>query len=1308
MSLTQSKLAIIQKKITGALSIDRHQLTQEFKNIRSHKKSGQLADRQLDGFIKRLNRSCQKRDARLSAIPFVQYQNNLPIAERRDEIKKAILDNQVIIIAGETGSGKTTQLPKICLELGRGSNGIIGHTQPRRIAARAVAVRIAEELGQTIGQAVGYQVRFRDESNPNTLIKLMTDGILLAEVQHDPYFSKYDTIIIDEAHERSLNIDFLLGYLKTILPKRPDLKLIITSATIDIEKFSKHFNGAPVIKVLGRTYPVEVQYIQPEQDMNLSELILEAIKRIISLPERGDILVFHSGEREIRETANKLLNAQLNHLDIVPLYSRLSLSEQSKVFSPHKGIRVVLSTNVAETSLTVPGIRYVIDPGMARISRYSFRTKVQRLPIEPISQASANQRKGRCGRLSNGVCFRLYTEDDFNSRDIYTDPEIVRTNLASVILKMLQMKIGDIRKFDFLEAPDSRLINDGYSLLKELEAVTSQLQLTNIGKKLSKLPVDPKFGRMLLASEPEGSVKEVLIIVSALSIQDPRERPADQQADADSKHLQWKDQTSDFSTLVNLWRHFEQQHQELSRSQFDKYCRKNYISAMRMREWRELYHQLHTACRDIGIKSNKKLASYESVHRALLTGLLGQVGFQRELSDKDYSKNKQKNKPKEFIGSRNRIFNIFPSSCLSKKPPKWLMAAGMIETSKLFSHNNAKIDPEWLPALASHLTKKSYSEPHYSVRKGQVMAYEKQTLYGLPIIEKKLISYAPLDQALSREIFIQSALVEGGYRGTGEFFHNNLKAQSSLLDIESKIRRRGVLVDDSVIFNFYDSLIPKNITSLNTFESWRTAKELEQGSAEFLYIDESLLLQENYDHLNPSDFPDNIHWDGTSYATSYRFDPGQKQDGVTVTIPISILHQVPLYLFDWIVPGMLRDKCIALLKGLPKSIRRNFVPASSYVDKFLEVAKSSDIKLTKALGLSLHSQTGINVSSDDWSKIKLDDIFYVNFELIDKKSHILAVSKNIEELKSRFKIKISDTLAQVATHSIEQEDIKHWSFGDLPEIYTIVNENLTIKTYPALIVEDRKINLKLVDNSLVAINKTLLGLNALYQLIDSKSVKYLKKNLLSGMDLQLKFAGLESKELLTKQIIDKAYFLSFLENQKIPRNKSDFEFRFIEGKSKVISTANELDDMVTPWTSLISDIRRETSKYKQSHADTIQDIDRQLNILFCDGFLFQVPIKLLRQYHRYLKSILIRLEKLRQNVMKEQTQVAEIANLEARLKEKNQQIEKLSLVAVSELWEHSFLLQEYRVSLFSQGLKTVVPVSRKRIDLHWKKIQNLI
>lgn len=1327
-------------KLVECRSSDRYRLNQQLNKIIQRAKSGKPFDRDLKQFTDKLECSRQQVISRQNSIPVIQYPEELPIAERREDISNAIAKHQVVVIAGETGSGKTTQLPKICLELGRGVAGMIGHTQPRRIAARTVASRIAEELTQPLGQTVGYQVRFNETSSENTLVKLMTDGILLAEIQHDRYLNKYDTIIIDEAHERSLNIDFLLGYLKNILPKRPDLKVIITSATIDVERFSRHFNDAPVIEVSGRTYPVELEYVPAQEERDLAQLVLDTVEHILALPrpggKSGDILVFHSGEREIRETANVLRKAQLRDLEVVPLYARLSLSEQTKVFKPHRGIRVVLATNVAETSLTVPGIRYVIDPGTARVSRYSYRTKVQRLPIEAISQASANQRKGRCGRISEGVCFRLYSEEDFTARSEFTDPEIIRTNLASVILQMLRLRIGDIRDFPFVDAPDQRLINDGYNLLQELQAVNSKGELTATGQQLCRIQADPKMGRMLISASKEGALREALIIVSALSVQDPRDRPSDKQQAADEKHRQWQDKESDFVTLVNLWEHFELQRQELSRNQFEKYCRQHFVSPLRMREWRDLHHQLHGACRELKLIENKQPASYESVHRSLLSGLLGNIGFQRA-SDEGGSNEDQLNKGsssddkaskhkrrdiREFSGARNRKFYVFPGSGLNKKPPRWLMAAEMIETSRLFSHYNAKIDPDWLSSLASHLVKKSYSEPHYSVRNGQVMAYEKQTLYGLAIVEKRCCGYGKIDPVISREIFIRSALVEGEYRGKGDFFKHNQKLQESLEDIESRTRRRDVLVDDQVMFDFYSERIPLDIVNLAGFEHWRKQQESGEaegeikggikGSSRLLYMDEALLSQSNTSGLDESQFPDHIAWQGTCYPLSYHFEPGHSEDGVSVTVPVSILHQVPLYRFDWLVPGMLRDKCIALVKSLPKSLRRNFVPVPDYVDRALASMKPDDISLMEALGSRLKHLAGVTISEQDWQKVSLENIYSLNIKLIDEQGKLLTMSRDLAELKANYRGRVADSIAQTSHVSIEQENVDSWDFGELPEIYSIEQQGLSIRTYPALVLErgqeKDQINLRLLDNPNAAFNKTVVGLGSLYQKVYPESAKYLRKQLLKGLDLQLKSAALPGKGVLIPLIIEMAYRQTLLESKPIPRSSDDFSEYYKEGKGQIVSVANEIESLIITMLPLLSEIRKTLKKQNLMAVHAVADINQQLAYLLAPEYLASVPMEWFQHYPRYLKAILIRLEKLPLNPKKDKESLSILNKLEQRLADFSYDWSDLPLSTQLEVWKHRFMLQEYRVSLFSQQLKTVFPISDKRIDGHWKELANLI
>ncbi|MFT7112535.1 MAG: ATP-dependent helicase HrpA, partial [Porticoccaceae bacterium] len=1082
--------------VQRVLSTDLFSLTRSLRTFNSSRSESKDNSKKWLQLCIAVAKSQDAAEARRLRLPSIEYPD-LPVSARAEEIRLQIENNQVVIIAGETGSGKTTQIPKICLQAGRGVRGLIGHTQPRRIAARTVAERIAQELKSPLGDAVGYQVRFSDQTSPNSFIKLMTDGILLAEIQRDRYLSKYDTIIIDEAHERSLNIDFLLGYLKSLLLKRPELKLIITSATIDIEKFSTHFDKAPVIEVSGRTFPVEIIYSGPdivERDRN--QAIVDCLEDIEQNQKPGDVLVFLSGEREIREASLALRRAQLSHTEIVPLYARLSLAEQSKIFSPHKGRRVILSTNVAETSLTVPGIRYVIDTGRARVSRYSFRTKVQRLPIESISQASANQRAGRCGRVADGVCYRLYQAEDFEARPAFTDPEIVRTNLGSVILQMLHLRIGDIRDFPFIDPPDSRLISDGYKLLEELQAVNSAGKMTPLGKKLVSLPVDPRLARMILESSNNGSLNELIVIASGLSIQDPRERPGEKQQAADVAHKQWQDSESDFISLLNLWAHFEEKRQSLSTNQFSKYCRSQFVSYLRMREWRDLHRQLHTACRALKLKDSEKPAEYAAIHQSLLSGLLGQVGIREDKW--------------EFLGTRNRKFFVFPSSGLSKKPPKWVMAGSLMETTKQYALNVAKIDPEWLESLASHLVKKSHSEPFYHHKSGQVMAKERQTLFGLSIVEGKRVVYGKIAPIDARKIFIQQALVEDGYRGKGQFYAHNQGLVIELQALEDRFRRRDLLAEQMVIYDHYDQRVPSTVYNLPDFEKWRKTAEVED--ARLLYMSKKSLLLRNLAASEEAQFPQQLLIDDFEYSLQYHFQPGHAEDGVSLILPLALLHQSPRYFFDWLVPGMLRDKCIALVKGLPKNIRRTFVPVPDYVDKVLLNISAQDSPITEILGEQLQKLTGQKISRDSWNYDNLDSWYRMNFILQDDQGQLIGMARDLSQLRKDFKQRIDSSLAESAEKTIARNNITEWDFGELPVEVVLPRGNMNIKAWPALRDHQDSVAIELVDNPAVAESISMDGQLRLAVLRGKDQCKYLSKDLLRGKELQLKAAGLISRD----------------------------------------------------------------------------------------------------------------------------------------------------------------------------------------------------
>ncbi len=1013
----------------------------------------------IDNLRAQITSSCEAVAQRLQQRPALEYDNALPISAHRDAIATAIRDHQVVVIAGETGSGKTTQIPKICLELGRGTRGLIGHTQPRRLAARSVAARIAEELQTPLGGAVGYQVRFSDQVTDATYIKLMTDGILLAEIQQDRFLHKYDTLIIDEAHERSLNIDFLLGYLKQLLPRRPDLKVIITSATIDVKTFAKHFSDAPIIEVAGRMFPVEVRYRPVEELVAEADLAAAIEAAIIELASergglQGDVLVFLPGEREIREAALQLRKSELPHLDIVPLYARLSLSEQQRVFdiSKRRGTRVVLTTNVAETSLTVPGIRYVIDSGLARISRYSFRSKLQRLPVEPIAQASAEQRKGRCGRIGPGICVRLYDEQDFARRPEFTDPEILRTNLASVILQLLMLRLGDIENFPFVEPPDSRQISDGFLLLEELGAVHARKTLTATGRLLGKLPVDPRIARMLVEAQQRGALREVLIIASALSVQDPRERPADKQQAADELHRRFHHEESDFLAYVKLWDYFEQQRQELSQNQLRKLCEREFLAYMRLREWRDVHHQLKLACAELGFRESDAVASYESVHRALLAGLLGQIATLGE--------------QREFLGTRNRKLRIFPGSSQFKKPPKWIVAAEIVETTQVYARGVARIDPLWVLGINDDLLKRSYSEPHWHAKSGRVMALETATLYGLVISDKVRVHFGDIDPAQAREIFIRSALVAGDYRSDAAFLKHNQSVVGSIEELEDKARRRDILADEEELFRFYAERIPAEIVTGQQFEHWR--KREEKANSQLLFVDPARLMRHSADAITEAQFPAEIVCDDLQFKLEYHFEPGHAQDGVSVLVPIGLLNRVPAHRFEWLVPGLLRDKCIVLIKSLPKNLRKLFVPVPETVDRILPALRVGNAPLLDALSKALQVISRESIPAEAWQLAELETFYRANFRVLDSAGKLLDQDRDLGALKQRLREPMQQSLQQETSRGFQREALQRWDFGQLPDTYQFKQAGVTITAYPALIDERDSVAIRLLVSPVTA------------------------------------------------------------------------------------------------------------------------------------------------------------------------------------------------------------------------------------------------
>ncbi|MBI0060185.1 ATP-dependent RNA helicase HrpA [Gilliamella sp. M0320] len=1233
-------------------------------------------------------------NVRLQSLPdHIDFPSNLPVVEKKQAIYEAIKHHQVVIIAGETGSGKTTQIPKICLELGLGVKGYIGHTQPRRLAARSVANRIAEELKTEIGQLVGYKVRFSDHVSDSTLVKLMTDGILLAEIQQDKLLLQYDTIIIDEAHERSLNIDFILGYLKQLLPKRPDLKVIITSATIDVERFSNHFNHAPIIEVSGRTYPVEVRYRpvifseDSESDKNNDfQPIINAIDELSS-ESTGDILIFLTGEREIRDLADTLRKLELKHTEILPLYARLSASEQNRIFQPHNGRRIVLATNVAETSLTVPGIKYVIDPGLARISRYSYRTKVQRLPIEPISQASANQRKGRCGRTSDGICIRLYDEQDFLSRPEFTEPEILRTNLASVILQMTSLGLGDIAAFPFVESPDSRYIRDGIRLLEELGAIYTKhhhYHLTDIGRILSQLPIDPRLARMLVEARQLGCIKEVMIITAALSIQDPRERPFDKQQASDEKHRRFADKESDFISFINLWNYIASQQAELSGNQFRRLCQKEYLNYLRIREWQDVYTQIRQTVKQLAFPINSQLADYRSLHIALLSGLLSHVGM------KEIEKH-------EYIGARNIKFAIFPNSAIFKNQPKWCIASELVETSRLWGRTAAKIEAEWIEPIAKHLVKYSYSEPRWSKKQGTTIANEKVTLYGLPIVASRTVNYSKIDPILSRSLFIRHALVEGDWQTNHSFYKQNQKLINEVEDLEHKSRRQDILIDDNDLYNFYDERIDKSVISAKHFDTWWKTKQ--KIDPEFLNVEKNMLIKPSAQPVKVNDYPDFWYQDNLKLPLSYQFDLGNERDGVTITIPLNILNQIKNSGFDWQVPGFRYDLIISLIKSLPKSLRKSLVPAPNYAEAFLSRVNSTASPLLETLQNEFRKMTGTRIESTDWQLDQVPSYLKMNFSIVDHNREI-AFGKDLVKLQEQLKTEVQQALSSL-THKksikIEKNNITNWDFGSLPAIYEEKQNNYTIKAYPAIIDNQHSVSIKLVDSLEEQKRLSKLGIRRLLILNIPSPIKYLHEKLPNKSKLGLYFNSFGTVLNLIDDCIACGVDHLIEKNNQIIDNQQQYQQFLTYTKSHINETVVDIAKQVESILTLHFNINKKLKgRVDLSLAFALSDIKQQVSELVYKGFVAQTGYDKLPDIYRYLSAIEKRLEKLGSNMAKDRQTMNIIEEV------KNEYQTWLNSLpenqkTLSKVINIKWMIEELRVNLFAQQLGTPYPISTKRI-----------
>ena len=1262
-------------------------------------------------------------ESRKSAVknPIV-FPESLPVSQRKAEIEKLLSEHQVIVVAGETGSGKTTQLPKMCLELEFGNLGTIGHTQPRRIAARSVAARIAEELQTELGDLVGYKVRFNDQISDNTQIKLMTDGILLAEIQTDRFLNQYSCLIIDEAHERSLNNDFILGYLKQLLPRRPDLKVIITSATIDVERFSKHFNNAPIIEVSGRTYPVEVRYrpVAEEDDQDQLQGILNAVDEL-QAEGRGDILIFMNGEREIRDTAEALQKQNLKHTEILPLFARLSAQEQNKIFHPSGLNRIVLATNVAETSLTVPGIKYVIDPGTARISRYSYRTKVQRLPIEPISQASANQRKGRCGRVSEGICIRLYSEEDFNNRPEFTDPEILRTNLASVILQMTALGLDDIEAFPFVDAPDKRHIQDGVKLLEELGAIQPKKyksrdgarlptrakdvsankngtryetcaieseekkqgwELTPIGRQLAQLPVDPRLAKMLLSAVDFGSVYEVMIIVSALSIQDPRERPTEKQQASDEKHRRFADKKSDFLAFLNLWHYVQEQQKELTKNQFRRQCQKDFLNYLRIREWQDIYQQIRLAVREMGLPINSEKAEYQQIHTALLSGLLSHIGLKEA-------------EKQQYLGARNAHFAIFPNSVLFKKQPKWVMAAELVETSKLWGRMVAEIEPEWIEPLAEHLTKKSYSEPRWSKSRGAVIADEKVSLYGVPIVAARPVNYGAIDPIVSREIFIQSALVEGDWNTKHKFFKQNQQLIREVEELEHKSRRRDILVDERTLFEFYDQRIGTDVVSQKHFDTWW--KKAEKQDPELLNFERSFLINDDAEQVSKLDFPNFWHQGNLKLKLTYQFEPGTDADGVTVHIPLPLLNQVEMTGFDWQIPGLREELVIALIKSLPKSYRRNFVPAPNYAQAFLGRAVPLEKPLLDTLIYELRRMTGVTVEAEHWNWEQIPSHLKMTFRVVDENGKKIAESMNLDELKFNLKDRVQESISAVADDGIEQSGLHIWSFADLPQCYEQKQRGFSVKAFPAIVDEKDAVGIKLFETEFEQAVAMQQGLRRLLLLNVPSPIKYLHEKLPNKAKLGLYFTPFgRVLDLIDDCIacaVDKliADFGGFVWNEESFDKLRDFVRENVN--EVTVDIAQKVEQILTLTHQLNQRLK---GKMDFTMAFALSDMKSQISGLIYQGFVQKSGYARLPDLLRYLQAIDKRMDKLAQDVNRDRAAMLRVEQVQQAYQQLLAKLPKSKPIS-DEVAEIRYMIEELRVSLFAQQLGTKYQVSEKRV-----------
>ena len=1405
---------------------DRFGLKNRINQVQQLANQNKPIERHLVEVSQKIKQSQAKYSARLVSLPRPAYPLELPVSTRRDEIAAAIKNNQVVIVCGETGSGKTTQLPKICLELGRGVAGLIGHTQPRRIAARSVASRIAQELNSPLGEVVGYKVRFNDKITDGSYVKLMTDGILLAETQGDKFLNAYDTIIIDEAHERSLNIDFLLGYLKQLLPKRPDLKVIVTSATIDATRFSEHFSSqssvgvikaAPVIEVSGRTYPVEIRYRplgkagfrakesaqadnaqfdlddendptfenisagnilgitrkaktearwleEDDEEEAIEEAIMDAADDLLRQGD-GDILVFLPGEREIRDVAEHLRKYQgrstkLKHIEVLPLFARLSIEDQQKIFKPHSIRRIVLATNVAETSLTVPGIKYVIDAGLARMNRYSVRAKVEQLQIEKISQAAAKQRAGRCGRVSNGICVRLYSEQDFEGRPEFTEPEILRSSLASVILRMAALRLGDISDFPFIEAPSSRLITDGYQLLQELGAVDSKRQITDIGLQLAKLPLDPRVARMILAAKRENCLSEILIIASVLSMQDPRERPMDKREAADNAHSKFIGEGSDFMSYLKIW-DFYNNALKTKKSNKDllNICHANFLSYLRLKEWRELHGQIKQIIDEMDFKLNTEPANFEQIHKALLAGLLGNIGFKDGDND-------------SYAGARGIRFFVAPGSGLKKTRPKWVIAAELVDTSKLYARCVAKIEPDWIEPLARGLTESAYSDPRWDRKMGMVNAWERVSLYGLTIIPKRRVHYGPINMAQSREIFIREALGNGEFDTRATFFTANERLIAEVEELEHKARRQDVLVDENKLFAFYDSKIPADIINAVSFEKWREGAE--KSNPKLLYLTRDDLMRHGADAITAVQFPETLllcelggsdalvasnikdNRDGGVTSTSvliplkYRFEPGHVLDGVTATVPLALLNQLDHTPTQWLVPGMLREKLTYLIKVLPKNFRRVCVPVPEFVTGFLDYMEqnpTSSFPQKRKSNLTLHIEatqnkmdsrlrgndkvndtegiregtlayelenvsqieslarfitfkTTLKISKDDWDLSEIPAHHLMNFSIVDDAGRELAMGRDWRALQKQLGQAAQLTFRNTSP-DIEKTGLKQWDFGDLPQTLSFERDGLKVTGYPALEDDEESVSVKLFDTAREAVLKHRKGVCRLMRFELKEQIKQLEKGLPNFNQFALSLRTVMSPEDLRDDLITAICDRAFIGEDDLPRNNADFMKLKARAKTRLPAVSEAITRQAQALASEYQLLINSQAKMPATVNRLKRDVESQLQLLVYKNCFTNTPWEHLQNLPRYLKALRLRIEKQPANPDRDGKNAGHVGAIWQKWQDKVNNLHQANLDIPQVLQDYRWLIEELRVSLFAQELKTPFPVSIKRLEKVW-------